>query len=76
MVSFEVSACSAAFPASLLVVLTWLGARVSRQVKSQTTFLPFAHGYNVKPSGLFPSFLDKPGGSSTEGTPQDASALF
>ena len=49
---------------------------MSTQVKSQTRDLPSFQGKSVKPSGLFPSLLDSPGGSLTAGTPADAKALL
>ena len=43
-------------------------AKVSVTVTSQVTHLPFFHGISVRPSGLFPSNLNRPVGSLTEGT--------
>ena len=50
------------------------GARVSEQVKSQTSGKPLLHGIKVMPSGLFPSSRHAPTGSRTAGTPPDTKA--
>ena len=60
---------SAAPPAVVDVVLRYEFAMVSITVTSQTAHLPELQGTRVMPSGRFPSDLDKPTGSLTEGTP-------
>ena len=63
------AAMSAAPPAVVDVELRYYEfATVSITVTSQTAHLPELHGTRVMPSGRFPSDLDKPTGSLTEGT--------
>ena len=50
------------------------GARVSEQVKSQTSGKPLIHGIKVMPSGLLPLSKHMPTGSRTAGTPPDTKA--
>ena len=38
--------------------------------------LPELHGANVTPSGLLPSDLDRPGGSSLDGIPAEESVRW
>src|SRR6218665_543738 len=44
-------------------------ARESTTVASQIRVRPLSHGISVRPSGLFPSALLRPGGSLTVGIP-------
>ena len=64
---FSVSASEATTPAPALDLETWLGAKVSRQVKSQTRHLPLLYWINVIPSGRFPSCRQMPVGSRMDG---------
>ena len=49
---------------------------MSGQVASHTKGLPELHGANVTPSGLLPSDLDRPGGSSLDGIPAEESVRW
>ena len=61
------SLASAAAPAILDVWFMYELHRVSAMVVSDIKHLPFFHVVRVKPSGRFPSFLDKFEGSLTVG---------
>ena len=52
------------------------GAKVSGQVASHASKQPDFHGVRVAPSGLLPSDLISPDGSSLEGMWADVKALF
>ena len=62
----SVSASNATTPAPALDLETWLGAKVSRQVKSQTRHLPLLYWINVIPSGRFPPWRQMPVGTFDE----------
>ena len=62
---FLSSTASATFPGSWVACAK--GAKVFGQGASQTIRQP-VHGASVTPSGLFPSDLKRPTGSSLEGT--------
>ena len=65
---FLSSAFSATFPASWVACIRYEVAKVSGHVASQTSKRPACQGASVTPSGLFPSDLNRPVGSSLEGT--------
>ena len=61
------SAKEATAPASEVALAKYEGAKVSEQVASHTNSLPRSQGTIVMPSGLLPSFLYIPAGSSRDG---------
>ena len=64
---FLSSANAATALASLAASVRCDAAKVSVHVASQTRVRPVFQGMIVTPSGLFPSDLQSPGGSNTEG---------
>ena len=55
--------------------MRYVSAKVSTQVASHTSPLPFLKGDSVMPSGLRPSPLSSPAGSRVDGRPALSSAL-
>ena len=72
---FLASAAVATALASLVASDMYDAAKVSTQVKSQTTHCPDFHGAIGQPSGRLPSDLHRPVGSRVEGTLTAASDL-
>ncbi len=64
---FRSSAFAATFLGSWVENKVYDGASVSGQVASHTSRQPDFHGASVTPSGLLPSDLERPDGSSLEG---------
>ena len=67
--SFSSSAEAATEPAPLVARPLYDVAKVSGQVASHTRGRPKLHGTRDMPSGLLPSNLHNPGGSSLDGIP-------
>ena len=74
LASFLVDAASATLPALCEDSPMYDDAIVFPTVTSQTTLFPVLQGIIERPSGRFPSFLDKPDGSLTHGMSAHSSA--
>ena len=64
---FVVRSLSAAAPAEIAVAWMWDAAYVSGTVSSHAKGFPRDQGTSVAPSGILPSLLDNPIGSSLAG---------
>jgi hypothetical protein len=71
---FLSAAISAAAPADRAVWSTYDAANELATVTSQVSGFPFFHGMSVRPSGRFPSVLERPLGSFAAGIPAEANA--
>ncbi len=73
---FLSSAAADTLPGAWVASVLQDGAKVSGQVASHTSKRPDFQGARVTPSGLLPSDLTKPGGSSRDGILDDDKARF